>query len=63
MKSDKYNTRKLSFFRFKVRFFLKAEDVLPGLLRRFTNERVVAIVDPPRAGLRKHDKSLTKCNQ
>ena len=30
----------------------KAEDVLPNLLKRFTNERVVAIVDPPRAGLR-----------
>jgi len=29
----------------------KAEDVLPNLLKRFTDERVVAIVDPPRAGL------------
>lgn len=30
----------------------KAEDILPNILRRFANERVVAIVDPPRAGLR-----------
>lgn len=31
----------------------KAEDVLPNILKRFANEKVVAIVDPPRAGLRK----------
>ena len=31
----------------------KAEEVLPNLLKRFTKERVIAIVDPPRAGLRK----------
>ncbi len=28
--------------------------MLPNILKRFTNERVVAIVDPPRAGLRKY---------
>jgi tRNA (uracil-5-)-methyltransferase len=31
----------------------KAEDVLPDILKRFYNDKVVAIVDPPRAGLRK----------
>ena len=31
----------------------KAEDVLPKLIGRYRNEKVVAIVDPPRAGLRK----------
>ena len=35
-------------------FSFKAEDILPVLLKRFTNERVIAIVDPPRAGLRNY---------
>ena len=30
----------------------KAEDVLPNLLKRYETEKVIAIVDPPRAGLR-----------
>ena len=30
----------------------KAEDILPKLIGRYRNEDVVAIVDPPRAGLR-----------
>lgn len=29
----------------------KAEDILPNLLKRHVNDKVVAIVDPPRAGL------------
>jgi tRNA (uracil-5-)-methyltransferase len=29
----------------------KAEEILPSLLKRFINDKVVAIVDPPRAGL------------
>jgi tRNA (uracil-5-)-methyltransferase len=29
----------------------KAEEILPNLLKRFINDKVVAIVDPPRAGL------------
>ena len=31
----------------------KAEEVLPKLIGRFQNEKVVAVVDPPRSGLRK----------
>ena len=31
----------------------KAEDILPKLIGRYKNEKAVAIVDPPRAGLRK----------
>ncbi len=31
----------------------KAEDVLPGLMKRLWGSDVVAIVDPPRDGLRK----------
>ena len=30
----------------------KAEDVLPGILRRFKDDKVIVILDPPRAGLR-----------
>lgn len=32
----------------------KAEDILPTVLARANEENVVAIVDPPRAGLRKY---------
>ncbi len=32
----------------------KAEEILPNLLKRFHDQKVVAIVDPPRAGLRKY---------
>ena len=31
----------------------KAEDILPSVLARATGEDIIAIVDPPRAGLRK----------
>jgi tRNA (uracil-5-)-methyltransferase len=34
----------------------KAEDVLPNLLKRYENEKIIAIVDPPRAGL--HSKVI-----
>jgi tRNA (uracil-5-)-methyltransferase len=30
----------------------KAEEVLPWLIRRYGDKDVVAVVDPPRAGLR-----------
>lgn len=32
----------------------KAEEILSSVLYRVKNEDVIAIVDPPRAGLRKH---------
>lgn len=34
----------------------KAEDVLPTIIRQYENEKVIAIVDPPRAGL--HSKVI-----
>jgi tRNA (uracil-5-)-methyltransferase len=34
----------------------KAEDILPKIFRRFENEKIIAIVDPPRAGL--HSKVI-----
>lgn len=39
----------------------KAEDVLPNILKRFHDQKVVAIVDPPRAGL--HNKVLQNLRQ
>jgi tRNA (uracil-5-)-methyltransferase len=32
----------------------KAEDILPSVLARATGDDIVAIVDPPRAGLREY---------